>query len=195
MAALASEKDIKRVWEAATVKDLVQMLNRCLPAILLVSEDIAQFDIFSFMEQKKSHYPNLKVVVATASEDLLQVRELLNKGVNAIFSKEAEQDVVVAAVRAVAEKDIYFSELASRALLTRVRRRNLGRPVDALRLSKNEIRVLELLADGCKTKDIAKRIFLSEKSVENIRYHLKLKTGVNSSISLVAYALRNRLIC
>jgi DNA-binding CsgD family transcriptional regulator len=36
---------------------------------------------------------------------------------------------------------------------------------------------------------------LSEKSVENIRYHLKLKTGVNSSISLVAYALRNRLIC
>jgi DNA-binding NarL/FixJ family response regulator len=102
--------------------------------------------------------------------------------------------VAASAILAVAENDIFFNELVSRALLTRLRRKNLGTPVDALRLSKNEIRVLELLADGCKTQEIADRIFLSVKSVENIRYHLKIKAGVSSSISLVAYALRNRLI-
>lgn len=192
--ALSVEKDIKMIWEVSTVKDLVLMLNRSLPSILLVSTEVKQFDVFSFMEQKKLRYPTLKVILLTPSEDQPQVRELLEEGVNAILSKETEQDNIASAIRAVAEKDVYFNELVSRVLLTRVRRKNLGRPADTIRLSKNEIQVLELLADGLKTQEIANRIFLSEKSVENIRYHLKIKTGVSSSISLVAYALRNRLI-
>jgi DNA-binding NarL/FixJ family response regulator len=176
------------------VQDLVQALHRSTPDILLVGLNLKGFDFLSFIEQRKIRYPLLKVIVLSSSDDLSQSKELLDAGVNAILPRESEDDVAAAAILAVAENDIFFNELVSRALLTRLRRKNLGTPVDALRLSKNEIRVLELLADGCKTQEIADRIFLSVKSVENIRYHLKIKAGVSSSISLVAYALRNRLI-
>jgi DNA-binding NarL/FixJ family response regulator len=176
------------------VQDLVQALHRSTPDILLVGLNLKGFDFLSFIEQKKIRYPLLKVIVLSSSDGLSQSKELLDAGVNAILPRESEDDVAASAILAVAENDIFFNELVSRALLTRLRRKNLGTPVDALRLSKNEIRVLELLADGCKTQEIADRIFLSVKSVENIRYHLKIKAGVSSSISLVAYALRNRLI-
>lgn len=194
VAALANEKDICLVWEVAGVQELVQALHRSTPAILLVGLEMKGFDFLSFIEQKKIRYPSLKLIVMTSSDDLAQAKELLDAGVNAILPRESEEDAAAAAVLAVAKDDIYFNELVSRALLTRLRRKNMGAPVDTLRLSKNEIRVLELLADGCKTEEIGNRIFLSVKSVENIRYHLKIKTGVSSSISLVAYALRNRLI-
>lgn len=194
MAAFVKEKNIHLLWEAAAIQDLVQLLHRSCPDILLVGLEIKGFDFFSFIEQKRMRYPSLKVIVLTSSDDLWQAKELLDAGVNAILPRESEEDTAVAAILAVAENDIYFNELVSRSLLTRLRRKNLGARVDTLRFSKNEIRVLELLAEGCKTQEIANRIFLSVKSVENIRYHLKLKTGVSSSISLVAYALRNRLI-
>lgn len=192
--ALGKEKGISALWDVAEVQDLVQALHRSTPDILLVGLNLKGFDFLSFIEQKKIRYPLLKVIVLSSSDDLSQSKELLDAGVNAILPRESEDDVAASAILAVAENDIFFNELVSRALLTRLRRKNLGTPVDALRLSKNEIRVLELLADGCKTQEIADRIFLSVKSVENIRYHLKIKAGVSSSISLVAYALRNRLI-
>ena len=194
ISALAKEKNIRVLWEASAVHDLVQLLHRSCPDILLVGMALRGFEFHSFFEQKKIRYPALQVIILTSSDDLLQAKELLDAGVNAILPRESEQDTVAAAITAVAENDIYFNELVSRALLTRLRRKNLGAPVDALQFSKNEIRVLELLADGYKTQEIANRIFLSLKSVENIRYQLKIKTGVSSSISLVAYALRHRLI-
>jgi DNA-binding NarL/FixJ family response regulator len=133
-------------------------------------------------------------VVITVSPDLLQAKELLTAGVNAILTRDTDEDDIVMAIRSVFETDVYFNELVSRALLTRLRSKSLSAAVDVPRFSKNEIRVLELLADGCKTQEIANRIFLSVKSVENIRYQLKVKTGASTSTALVVYALRNRLI-
>jgi DNA-binding NarL/FixJ family response regulator len=157
--ALGKEKGIRTLWDVAEVQDLVQALHRSTPDILLVGLNLKGFDFLSFIEQKKIRYPLLKVIVLSSSDDLSQSKELLDAGVNAILPRESEDDVAAAAILAVAENDIFFNELVSRALLTRLR-----------------------------------RIFLSVKSVENIRYHLKIKAGVSSSISLVAYALRNRLI-
>lgn len=118
----------------------------------------------------------------------------MDAGVNAILPREPGDDNLISVINAITDNGIYFNELVSRALLTRLRRKTPGAPVDTLRFSKNEIRVLELLAEGYKSEEIAQRVFLSKKSVENIRYQLKIKTEVSSSIGLVAYALRNRLI-
>jgi DNA-binding NarL/FixJ family response regulator len=171
-----------------------QLLDRSLPGIVLLGAELKGLDIFTFLEQKKLRYPSLKLIIFTSSEDLLQAKELLDAGANAILPREPGEDNIVAAIKSVTESGIYFNELLSRTLLTRLRRKGPGAPVDSLRFSKNEIRVLELLAEGYKSEEIAQRIFLSRKSVENIRYQLKIKTEVSSSIALVAYALRHRLI-
>ncbi len=150
------------------------------------------FHFFCFAA--KNSYPAVKLIVFILSEDLLLVKELINLGVNAILQRETDQDEIAEALHAVFDADMYFNEVVSRALLTRLRRKTAGVPVDTLRFSKSEIRVLELLADGYKTQEIATRIFLSVKTVENIRYQLKVKTGVSSSSALVVYAIRHRLI-
>ncbi|MBM3915619.1 MAG: response regulator transcription factor [Sphingomonadales bacterium] len=194
IASLSAEAEIDLRWMAEEANDLSEALIKERPDLLLLGMELKGLDLFAFLENKKEAYPDLKLIVFTLSEDLLQAKELLNAGVNGVLSRESDCDDIVQAVRAIIEKDMYFNELVSRALLTRLRRKVLTTPVESLRFSKNEIRVLELLAEGCKTEEIANRIFLSVKSVENIRYQLKVKTGVNSSTALVVYALRNRLI-
>jgi two-component system response regulator DegU len=194
VAALTADQTIQLNWETDLDKEMNQLLERSLPQVLLLGTELKGLDIFSFLEQKKLRYPSLKLIIFSASEDLLQAKELLDAGANAILPREPGEDNIVAAINAVAENGIYFNELLSRTLLTRLRRKAPGAPVDTLRFSKNEIRVLELLAEGYKSEEIAQRIFLSRKSVDNIRYQLKIKTEVSSSIGLVAYALRHRLI-
>lgn len=194
LATLSAEKDILLCWEASSVEDIILQLRVTTPDILLVGHDVKGLEILSFLSQQKLLYPSLKIIVFTASADLVQAKELLTAGVNAILPRETDQDDIVKAIQSVAEDDIYFNELVSRALLTRLRNKTLTAAADFPQFSKNEIRVLELLADGCKTQEIANRIFLSVKSVENIRYQLKIKTGASTSTALIVYALRHRLI-
>jgi DNA-binding NarL/FixJ family response regulator len=191
---LSADAAIQLSWLATDATELNEELSRFLPDVLLLGLELKGLDIVAFLEKKKKLYPELKVIVFISDNDLLLAKELLDAGVNGIMARESDRDDIVAAVQTLANADMYFNELASRALLTRLRRRVLTTTADSLRFSKNEIRVLELLADGHKTEEIAKRIYLSVKSVENIRYQLKVKTGVSSSTALVVYALRNRLI-
>ena len=134
--ALGKEKGIRALWDVAEVQDLVQALHRSTPDILLVGLNLKGFDFLSFIEQKKIRYPLLKVIVLSSSDDLSQSKELLDAGVNAILPRESEDDVAAAAILAVAENDIFFNELVSRALLTRLRRftpaRSFSRPSAAL---------------------------------------------------------------
>jgi len=192
--ALSAVEDIQICWEVTTARDLEGVLCNTSPQIVLLASELKGLDVLSFLENQQVQFPEIKSIVFISSEDVLQAKELLDAGAKAILSRETDQGDIESAIRAVMEVDIYFNELVSRALLTKLRRKTLGTPFDTLRFSKNEIRVLELLADGYKTQEIATRIFLSEKSVENIRHQLKLKTGVGSSTALVVYALRNRLI-
>lgn len=194
VATFSDETDIEICWDVCSVQDLDEVMAHSPADVLLVSLDLKGLEIFSFIDRQKLQSPTVKIVVITVSPDLFQAKELLTAGVNAILTRDTDEDDIVMAIRSVFETDVYFNELVSRALLTRLRSKSLSAAVDVPRFSKNEIRVLELLADGCKTQEIASRIFLSVKSVENIRYQLKVKTGASTSTALVVYALRNRLI-
>lgn len=192
--AIAHRNDMQLLWDVSSAQELDERLKHAMPMALFLGMELKGLDFTSFVSRQKNSYPAVKLIVFILSEDLLLVKELIDLGVNAILLRETDQDDIAEALHAVFDADMYFNEVVSRALLTRFRRKTTGVPVDTLRFSKSEIRVLELLADGYKTQDIATRIFLSVKTVENIRYQLKVKTGVSSSSALVVYAIRHRLI-
>ena len=62
------------------------------------------------------------------------------------------------------------------------------------KLSKRELEVLTLIAKGLKTQEIAAKLFISENTVSNHRASLISKTGSKNTVSLLSYALKNKLI-
>lgn len=194
MAALSMHSQLKVVWSVNNLFDLNEVLSSNEPNILLLGSDLKDLDLFFFLSRVSIDHPLLKIIVFISFSDIAQARELLDTGISGVISREHDQDEICEAVRSVVDSGMYFNELLNRALLTRLRRRLDAIEVNAPRFSTNEIRVLELLAKGHSSEEIASRIFLSTKSVENIRYQLKIKTGVASSTALVVYALRQRLI-
>lgn len=194
MAALSMHSQLKVVWSVNNLFDLNEVLSSNEPNVLLLGSDLKDLDLFFFLSRVSIDHPLLKIIVFISFSDIAQARELLDTGVSGVISREHDQDEICEAVRSVVDSGMYFNELLNRALLTRLRRRLDAIEVNVPRFSTNEIRVLELLAKGHSSEEIASRIFLSTKSVENIRYQLKIKTGVASSTALVVYALRQRLI-
>lgn len=194
MAALSMHSQLKVVWSVNNLFDLNEVLSSNEPNVLLLGSDLKDLDLFFFLSRVSIDHPLLKIIVFISFSDIAQARELLDTGVSGVISREHDQDEICEAVQSVVDSGMYFNELLNRALLTRLRRRLDAIEVNVPRFSTNEIRVLELLAKGHSSEEIASRIFLSTKSVENIRYQLKIKTGVASSTALVVYALRQRLI-
>jgi len=95
VASLTGETDIEVCWEVFSVQDLDEVMTHSSADVLLISLDLKGLEIFSFIDRQKLQYPSVRIIVLTASADLLQAKELLTAGVNAILPRETDCSVVL----------------------------------------------------------------------------------------------------
>ncbi len=72
--------------------------------------------------------------------------------------------------------------------------RDVGRRLNGHGLTRRETQVIQLLADGKSTKEVAKILDLGVRTVENLRAKIKHKLGLRSTVDLVLYAIRHRIV-
>jgi DNA-binding NarL/FixJ family response regulator len=113
---------------------------------------------------------------------------VIENGVKGFILKDAENTELRAAVNTILNGKTYFSQELLIKLI-----RSKQHPVNVA-ISPREQEVLELICQGFSTQEIATRLFLSERTVENHRASLLDKTGCRNSLSLVLYAIRNKLV-
>jgi DNA-binding NarL/FixJ family response regulator len=131
------------------------------------------------------------------------VSEALNAGVKGYLAKTCSASDLVSAIKEVAAGKIYLSPTISHTLhklistplqsSAAVPATPPPPPVDH-NLSKRELEVLKLLAEGNNTKEIASSLQISPKTVETYRYNLMKKLGIVNVAGLVKYAIRNMII-
>ena len=136
--------------------------------------------------------PATKVLVLSMQDDPAYVREAFDAGASGYVMKEAADDEVVDAVRAVADGQRYLHPALGARLLeaeSEERRRAAEDP-----LSEREREVLRLLALGHTNQEIAKMLYISVRTAETHRAHIMQKLGLASRAELVRYALSEGLL-
>jgi len=123
--------------------------------------------------------------------DAVYVREMLRAGAKGYLVKDADDDALLDAVRAVARGEAYLSPSVADAVLTDYRK-HVTNPVDLLTARERE--VLQLIAEGKTNKDIANQLSLSVYTVEAHRSRLMEKLNLHSTGDLVRFAIRNGFI-
>ncbi|RYE59382.1 MAG: response regulator transcription factor [Sphingobacteriales bacterium] len=142
------------------------------------------------VKKAKQIKPELKIIVLSMHDEVVMIREMLSAGVDGYVLKKYAQQELVNAIETVNHGRQYWSSEVNRALLSSL----LPQEMPENQITDRELEVLRLLAEELTSKQIADKLFISERTVETHRKNLMRKTGANNGIGLMRYAYSKKLL-
>lgn len=194
------------VAEAATGREAVALSARTAPHVAVLDISMPEMNGLEAARQIAAAQPNTEVLVVTAHDSEEVVRDVLAAGARGYMLKsDAGRDLVAAIEDLLRHKPHFTSKVAEMVLSGFLGGRTpsahpaVGAPpaesaTPAARLTPREREVLQLLAEGRSTKEIAAALGISGKTVETHRANLMRTLGLASIADLVRFAVRNRII-
>ncbi|HEY0897075.1 MAG TPA: response regulator transcription factor [Sphingobacteriaceae bacterium] len=139
-------------------------------------------------------FPGIKVVVLSMVDSEQYAIQAYHAGVKGYLLKSVTHEELIFSIRHVASGHPYVcSDMVSK-ILSGIESAGKPAPVLNTELSRRELEVLALIADGYTNLEIAEKLFMSRRTVEGHRQNLLEKTGTKNTATLIRYALRNQLI-
>lgn len=183
--------DIAVVGEAANGPDALRLVEVLQPDVALLDIQMPGLNGVEVSRQIKSRFPQVKVLILTAYEEDAYVFAALQAGANGYMLKTAGVEELLDAVRRVHSGQSALSPVVTDKV---VRQLQSGKPQGATeqveRLSNRELEILRLAATGLTNKEIAARVFLSDRTVQGHLARIYGKLGVASRTEAVTEALR-----
>ena len=168
LAAAIKEMDgIELVGEAQRADQVLALVESASPAVLLLDIRLPDASGLEVNRWLAEHHPEVRVVMLTMSEDLDNALTALRDGASGYLVKGAGPERVEHAIRTVASGDVVLDHSLAQGVteLAQVRRGSTTRPFP--QLTNREFDILQLLAEGLDNASIARKLFLSPKTVRN----------------------------
>lgn len=188
-ALLASREDLEVVGEAEDGAAAVESVLRLAPDVVVMDLGLPRLHGTKAIGEISSRAPQTRILVLSMHSGEDYVRSAIRAGAHGYLLKGEGLDDLIAAVKAVAAGEAFFSPAVARVLLDQARPSRAGDE-----LSDREREVLRLVADGRSSRAIADELGLSAKTVEGHRSRIMSKLRIHDVAGLVRYALRSGLV-
>jgi DNA-binding NarL/FixJ family response regulator len=193
-ALLSGVPDTEIVGEASNGHEALGLIERLDPDIALMDISMPGLNGLEATARVKKERRRTRVVILSMHSDEEYVRKALASGAAGYLLKNASEGELQLAIRAVARGDNWLSPGVSKPVFAAYARDQEVRrgTIDALTPRQRE--VLQLIAEGHSTKDIAQQLALSVKTVETHRAKIMERLGIHTAHRLVTYAIRTYTI-
>ncbi|HEY4197003.1 MAG TPA: response regulator transcription factor [Mucilaginibacter sp.] len=187
---LLSEFDeLQVVFEAGNGQQLQQMLlNHVLPEVVLMDINMPVMDGYETTRWLKDKYPQIKVLALSMFEDDKAVIKMIKCGASGYVLKESKPKDLLEAIKTIHSKGVYINELVSGKLI-----RSVTEDEGAPGFTKKELEFLKFCCSELTYKEIADKMFVSPRTVDNYREALFQKLNLKSRTGLVLYAIQNQV--
>jgi len=195
-ALLSAEPDIEIVGEAANGSQAVRLAKERQPGILIMDLAMPGLNGLEATRQILQELPSARIIILTSYGDDEYVKQMVEAGVAGYLKKQTAAQDLVKAIHEVHRGNVFFSPSVARRLCEQSRAKaNLsGRPRSRNQLTRRELQVLRLIAEGAANKQMAADLGISVKTVEKHRQHLMKKLGIHDVASLTRYAAEKGII-
>lgn len=191
---IRQQKDMEVAGEADNGRTTVALAKQLSPDIVLMDISMPDLNGVDATQQIVTLSPAPRVIALTGHTDRRAVIDMLRAGASGYFLKNAPPNELIEAIRTVSQGKIYLSPQISDGVLEEFRKRlPASGSAEFLSLSPREREVLQLIAEGKSTKEIAAALDLSKKTVDNHRAHLMSKLNADTLAELIKYAIREGL--
>jgi len=192
---LSEQDDIAAVAEVSTAEDVLPTVAKLRPDIILLDLDLPDSDALEVLNHLRQHHPRCKVIAMAGPDDVSSLANAVQKGAAGYLLKTASAPLILAAIRTVAQGGTWLQREMTGKLFEEFNRLAQSRRQDAdAALTQRETEVLTLIAQGLKNREIAERLYISQRTVKVHVSNLFRKLGLNDRVQATRYAIRHRLV-
>jgi DNA-binding NarL/FixJ family response regulator len=186
---IAEDPSLEVCGEASDAAEALAQLEATRPHVVIVDISLRSGHGLELIEQIKARHDHVKMLVSSVFDESLYAERALRAGAVGYVNKQEAAEKVIEAIHRVLDGKIYLSPAMSNELLhTMVAGEPLG--VDPIRsLSNRELEVFGLIGEGLTTKEIARKLGLSPKTIETHREKIKSKLNLANSSELARRAI------
>lgn len=191
-ALLAFVDDFEVVGEAANGRDALRLIRSLGPDVVLMDIAMPELNGLDATARATRESPGSRILIVSMHASESYVFEALNAGAAGYVLKNTDAAELERAIRTVTRGERYLAPAVSEYVVARLRR-NDAQP-DGEQLSSRQREVLQLIAEGRSTREIADRLHLSAKTVETHRAQLMERLKIRDVAGLTRYAIRVGLV-
>lgn len=184
------------IAEAENGQQFLDILEIETPDVVLMDIDMPVMNGLMATEKAVSRYPEIKIIGLSMFADKKFYTKMLKAGAKGFLLKKSGVEELFKAIKEVANGESYFSNELLRKIIVSLDVNNPKNDSNELgtKITDRDMEILQLLANGYSTFEIADSIHLSPKTVDTYRSRLIAKTGTKNTVDLIIYAIKNNLI-
>ena len=191
---IASFDGYSVLFEADNGKEVKSKISQhIIPDIVLLDVNMPDMDGFETAKWIYSTYPQVKILALSMFSDENTIIKMLRFGAKGFVLKSVDPEKLKEALDSVMEKDFYLSDFISEKILSGLHK-NVDIQEEAVALTPKEKEFLKLVCSEMTYKDIAEKMFVSHRTVDDYRNSLFDKLKVRSRVGLVMYAIKHHLV-
>lgn len=184
---LEFEDDIQIVGTANNGEALLEIVENKQPTVVLTDIRMPKMDGIEATKQIKKKYPNIKVIAFTMFDQSEAIEQMLQAGASGYLLKNSSLKEVLTAIQKVANNETYYDaniNLNALHLGTSSTKKSI--------LTKRQIEILELIAKGKTSREIAEQLFIGVQTVDTHRKNMIQILGLQGKGELMRYALEKK---
>lgn len=192
---LELEDDMTVIAQAPNGEEAIKLAKECGPDVILMDINMPGMNgLQAIKEMKEDNIPS-KIIVLTIHEDREYLFKTLQMGAEGYVLKDADPNVLIEAIRSVNRGQSYIQANMTRELVKEFNKITLHdkSKSEESSLTAREVEVLELIAEGMINKEIAKRLYISEKTVKNHVSNIFRKLNVSDRTQAAIYAFKHNM--
>ncbi len=193
---LELENDIDVIAQAGDGKEAVEIALEYNPDVILLDINMPKMNGIDVLRRLKDFGVSSKVIMLTIHEDREYLYETMKIGARGYVLKDSDADSLIGAIRDVNGGGTYIQPSIASLLVEGINKNDKELNKDLLKikaLTKREYEVLTLIAEGLNNRDIADKLYISEKTVKNHVSSIFKKIEVNDRIQAAIFAFKNNI--
>ncbi|HEV3250638.1 MAG TPA: response regulator transcription factor [Puia sp.] len=190
---VASFDNYAVLFEADNGKEIkAKILQHIIPDVVLLDVNMPDMDGYETVRWLSQNCPQVKVLALSMFSDEKTIIKMLRLGAKGYILKNIDPEELKNALDSVMQKNFYLSEYISGKIISGLNK-DIDKPDEEVTLTEKEKEFLRLICSEITYKDIATKMFVSPRTVDDYRNTLFEKLKVKSRVGLVMYAMRNGL--
>lgn len=181
------------VGEARNGAEAVDLAAAVQPDVVLMDVTMPELDGVEATRQLKSRLPNTFIIMLTMHADQDVLTDAIRAGASGYLVKDCSTDEIASAIDAVVLGETALSPRLAASMLAEVRRQDSASQSERI-ITPREEEVLQLIADGCSTPEVAEQLFISQKTVKNHLASIYQKLDARDRTQAVLQAVRMGIV-